>query len=157
MAEQQIGYVEWEAWGLELVMERGTLRKLLFVDKGRAAKAPEPEMAVARLQLLAYLRGSAKGFTLELEPKGTRFQQDVWKALREIPYGETLSYKQLAESIGRPMACRAVGQAAHRNPLPILIPCHRLVGADGSLTGYAGGIELKRRLLDLERQNQEQK
>ncbi len=156
MAEQEVGYVDWEDWGLELVMTRGKLRKLLFVDKGKTAEVPEPKLAAARLELLAYLSGSCKCFTLELDPEGTKFQQEVWQALLEIPYGETRSYKQLAEMIGRPRACRAVGQAANKNPLPIVIPCHRLVGSNGSLTGYAGGIGLKRRLLELERQNPEQ-
>jgi len=155
MTEQQVGYVDWEDWGLELVMERGKLRKLLFVEKGKAAEALEPEMAKACQQLLAYLNGNGKAFKLELEPIGTKFQLEVWNALMEIPYGETRSYKQLAERIGRPRACRAVGQAANKNPLPIVIPCHRLVGSNGSLTGYAGGIEIKRRLLELERRHLE--
>ena len=156
MEVQKVGYLVWENWGLKLIMTRGRLSRLLFVPKGKAAGATEPELAEARLQLLAYLKGSRKGFTLELDPAGTEFQKEVWNALREIPYGETRSYKQIAERTGRPKACRAVGQAANKNPLPIVIPCHRLVGANGSLTGYAGGLEMKRYLLELERRTLEQ-
>lgn len=100
-------------------------------------------------QLREYLRGERKMFDLPLAPEGTVFQKAVWSALQEIPYGQTRSYGEIAARIGRPKACRAVGMANHCNPIPIFIPCHRVVGADGSLTGYAGGLE--RTLLDLER------
>ena len=85
-----------------------------------------------------------------MKPAGTPFQLGVWAALREIPYGQTRSYKNIACAVGRPLACRAVGMANNRNPLPIVIPCHRVVGASGALTGYAGGLEIKRLLLMLE-------
>lgn len=101
-------------------------------------------------ELAEYFAGKRKAFDLPLSPGGTAFQKRVWDALRTIPYGETRSYRQIAEQIGSPDACRAVGAANNRNPIAILIPCHRVVGADGSLVGYAAGIELKKRLLDLE-------
>ena len=88
---------------------------------------------------------------MEVESTGTEFQQLVWSGLRDIPYGETWSYLELATHIGRPSAVRAVGLANGRNPVPIIVACHRVIGADGSLTGYAGGVERKRALLDLER------
>lgn len=156
MEEQTIGYLDWENWGLKMTISRGRLCQLLFVAKGKAAGALQPELAESRQQLLDYLKGSRRGFTLELDPAGTEFQKKVWNALLEIPYGETRSYKQIAERIGRPKAFRAVGQAANKNPIPIVIPCHRLVGTNGSLTGYAGGLELKRYLLELERRTLEQ-
>lgn len=101
-------------------------------------------------QLDEYFAGTRTAFDFPCAPQGTPFQQKVWAALREIPYGETRSYKQIAEAIGKPKACRAVGMANNRNPIIIVIPCHRVIGADGSLTGYGGGLEMKRALLDLE-------
>lgn len=157
MTEQEICFVEWKGWRLKLIMEGGRLRQIMFVTTSGATKALKPEMAAACEQLREYLGGSRKGFTLELDIVGTNFQKQVWNALLEIPYGETRSYKQIAERIGRPRAYRAVGQAAHRNPLPIVIPCHRLVGSNGSLTGFAGGLELKQSLLRLEQTNPGQK
>ena len=91
-----------------------------------------------------------RSFDLPLDPRGTSFQRRVWAALTAIPWGETRTYAQIAAAVGSPRAVRAVGQANHRNPIPILIPCHRVVGADGTLTGYGGGLELKRKLLELE-------
>ena len=102
-------------------------------------------------QLEAYFRGERQTFDLPLNLRGTPFQQEVWAALRKIPYGTTLSYGKLAATLGRPVAARAVGSANNRNPLPIFIPCHRVIGADGNLVGYLGGLDWKRRLLALER------
>ncbi len=110
-----------------------------------------PLLAEGRRQLMEYLAGARSAFDLPLRLQGTDFQRQVWEALRSIPYGETRSYGQLAVALGRPRACRAVGMANHNNPIPILVPCHRVVGANGSLTGYAGGLDLKQRLLELER------
>ncbi len=104
-------------------------------------------------QLEEYFCGKRKHFELPLHPKGSPFQQSVWAALKDIPYGSTKSYKQVAELIGNPNACRAVGMANNKNPLLILIPCHRVVGADGSLVGYAASLNIKKRLLDLEQSN----
>lgn len=101
-------------------------------------------------QLEEYFMGNRKEFDLPLELKGTLFQQNVWNALLTIPYGETRSYKDIAIQIRNEKACRAVGMANHKNPIGIIIPCHRVVGAGGSLTGYAGGLEKKQYLLELE-------
>lgn len=102
-------------------------------------------------QLSAYFAGELTEFDLPLAPRGTTFQLRVWNALLEIPYGQTASYGELATAIGRPGASRAVGAANGRNPIAVIVPCHRVIGADGSLTGYAGGVERKRALLELER------
>lgn len=114
------------------------------------AQDASPLLDAAEAQLREYFAGARRTFDLPLAPHGTAFQQRVWAALRAIPYGETRTYGELAAAIGSPNASRAVGMANHRNPLPILIPCHRVIGADGSLAGYAGGLETKRRLLALE-------
>jgi methylated-DNA-[protein]-cysteine S-methyltransferase len=106
--------------------------------------------APAREQLLAYFDGERRGFELALAPRGTPFQLRVWSALQQIPFGETRSYGQLAAHLGQPSASRAVGRANATNPLCVIIPCHRVIGADGSLTGFAFGEEIKRRLLDHE-------
>lgn len=110
-----------------------------------------PLLREAARQLESYFRGELKEFSLPLEPIGTDFMKRVWTALCEIPYGRTASYGEIAERIGKPGAARAVGLANNRNPIPIIIPCHRVIGADGSLTGYGGGLDLKKRLLDLEK------
>lgn len=101
-------------------------------------------------QLEEYFTGQRRTFDLPLAPRGTEFQQRVWRALREIPYGNTISYGELARRIGKPSAPRAVGLANGANPLPIIVPCHRVIGTDGSLTGFGGGLPIKRRLLALE-------
>jgi methylated-DNA-[protein]-cysteine S-methyltransferase len=101
-------------------------------------------------QIREYLDGIRKDFALPLNPKGTEFQNRVWMKLKSIPYGETRSYLEIARACGNPNACRAVGMANHRNPIMIVIPCHRVIGVDGSLTGYGGGLALKEWLLHLE-------
>jgi methylated-DNA-[protein]-cysteine S-methyltransferase len=106
-------------------------------------------------QLDAYFAGTLTTFDLLLDLQGTEFQRRVWRALQEIPYGETWSYGELAEHIGQPGAARAVGLANGRNPIGIVVPCHRVIGASGSLTGYGGGLERKRLLLQLERDHAE--
>lgn len=102
-------------------------------------------------QLGAYFAGRLTGFDVETDPAGTEFQRRVWAAVQTIPYGETRSYGEIAEQLGSPAACRAVGTAAGRNPIPVIVPCHRVVGSTGALTGYSGGIDCKRSLLALER------
>ncbi|MCW5943427.1 MAG: methylated-DNA--[protein]-cysteine S-methyltransferase [Fimbriimonadaceae bacterium] len=104
----------------------------------------------AERQLTEYFSGERRSFDLEVAPQGTPFQRRVWAKLREIPYGETRTYGELAASLGNPDACRAVGAANGANPIPILIPCHRVIGRDGSMTGFGGGVDVKRRLLALE-------
>ena len=103
-----------------------------------------------RRQLGEYFEGARRAFDLPLAPRGTTFQQQVWQSLCDIPYGETISYATLALRIGKPSAVRAVGAANGRNPLPIVVPCHRVIGADGSLTGFGGGLPTKQFLLQLE-------
>ncbi|MGF1425366.1 methylated-DNA--[protein]-cysteine S-methyltransferase [Kitasatospora sp. LaBMicrA B282] len=110
----------------------------------------EPAFRAAADQLAAYFAGELRTFDLELALHGTPFQQRVWQQLRTIPYGETRSYGELAAALGLPNAARAVGLANGRNPIGVIVPCHRVVGADGSLTGYGGGLPRKRRLLALE-------
>ena len=112
-----------------------------------------PLLTESERQLTEYFTGQRKAFDLPLAPVGTPFQRSVWQALREIPYGETRTYKEIAEAIGRPKAFRAVGQANHVNPIMIIQPCHRVVGADGSLTGFAYGTDMKQFLLDLEKEH----
>lgn len=120
---------------------------------------PPPESPAQRKTLLIgqaiseleeYFAGGRQSFTLPLSPQGTPFQKSVWDALLTIPYGQTRTYGQIAAQIGKPKACRAVGLANHNNPISILIPCHRVIGANGSLTGYGGGLPAKKKLLELE-------
>jgi methylated-DNA-[protein]-cysteine S-methyltransferase len=143
------------------VDEAGQLVRLLFpnelaawADEATARRyAPVPaaeRCAHVITQLDEYFRGVRRDFDLPLNPDGTPFQQQVWAALQTIPYGVTLSYKALAERIGNPAAVRAVGRANGTNRIPIIIPCHRVIGADGSLTGFGGGLPLKQKLLQLE-------
>jgi len=106
-----------------------------------------PILAETERQLSEYFAGKRTQFELPLEPRGTEFQQKVWRALRTIPFGKTKSYIDIAEAIGSPRACRAVGAANGKNPISIVIPCHRVVGANGSLTGFGGGLETKAKLL----------
>lgn len=127
-------------------------------EKGKNRIAPEKEwredrsyLGEAIRQLDLYFQGRLKQFTVKLAPRGTPFQLDVLRALQEVPYGETISYGGLAQRIGRPNASRAVGAANARNPLPIVIPCHRVIGSNGRLVGFGGGLDIKRKLLDLER------
>lgn len=114
---------------------------------------PQPARAIAAALsawLDRYFSGARPAIDLPLAPRGTSFQREVWRALQRIPYGETASYGEIAARVGRPSAMRAVGAANGRNPIAILIPCHRVIGADGTLTGYAGGLDRKRALLALE-------
>jgi methylated-DNA-[protein]-cysteine S-methyltransferase len=110
----------------------------------------DPTLQLAQRELLGYFHTGQQQFTVTLAPQGTLFQQRVWETLREVPYGATVSYKTLAERLGQPSAVRAVAAAVGRNPLSIVIPCHRVIGSNGSLTGYAGGLHRKRALLALE-------
>ena len=110
-----------------------------------------PLLKEAARQLECYLAGELKEFSLPLAPEGTDFMKKTWSCLCEIPYGKTATYKEIAAKVGNPFAARAVGLANNRNPIPIFIPCHRVIGSDGSLTGYRGGLELKKLLLDLEK------
>jgi methylated-DNA-[protein]-cysteine S-methyltransferase len=119
-------------------------------DGPDGARSADPLLAEAEAQLQAYFAGERRRFELPLSPRGTDFQRRVWSAVGAIPYGETASYSALAAAVGSPSAWRAVGAANGRNPLPVVVPCHRVLGAAGALTGYGGGLERKRALLDLE-------
>ena len=146
---QYLFHLESPIGPLTLTEEDGALIRLDFGKKGQAG--PETTLlAEAKKQLEQYFSGTLRSFTLPLRPEGTPFQQKVWAALLQIPWGETRTYGQVAAMIGQPKACRAVGMANNRNPLPIFIPCHRVIGANGQLTGYAGGLSAKEHLLSLE-------
>jgi len=139
---------------LTLVEEDGALAEVRFgkrCDDGEISDTPLLQQAARELG--EYFSGQRKAFTVPLAPKGTPFQQKCWQALLQIPYGQTRTYGQQAAMIGNPKACRAVGMGNNRNPLPIFIPCHRVVGANGALTGYAGGLNIKEKLLQIERMN----
>lgn len=118
-----------------------------------SGRCETPLIRQAARELEEYFRGERQSFDLPLAQAGTPFQQKVWMALREIPYGETATYGQIAARVGSPRGARAVGMACNRNSVLILIPCHRVIGADGSLTGFAGGLDRKEKLLGLERQS----
>jgi len=142
--------------------------RIYVADNGRAiagvflpgnavpAGIPQNETDVIKravVQITEYLSGRRREFDVKVEPEGTDFQKRVWAALRTIPYGHTCSYSHIAHIAGNPKACRAVGMANNRNPVSIIIPCHRVIGKSGALVGYGGGLELKKYLLDMEAAN----
>ena len=138
---------------LRLVATDAALVAILFPGErgappGRAESvARHPVLDLATRELGAYFAGKSRAFTTPMAARGTEFQRLVWKALTEIPYGETATYSGIARAIARPLACRAVGMANNKNPLSVMVPCHRVIGADGSMTGYGGGLPRKRWLL----------
>jgi methylated-DNA-[protein]-cysteine S-methyltransferase len=143
---------------LLLIARDGALLGVHF-DGGRYAPAigadwrhapGDAPLAAARGELAEYFAGTRRAFDLPLAPAGTPFQRAVWQAIAAVPYGATITYRELAQRVGRPAAVRAAGAATGRNPWSIVVPCHRIVGADGTLTGYAGGLDRKRALLALE-------
>lgn len=143
--------------GALLLAGDGTALTRVHFQSGRHPLKPAPEwrrdagaFSDAVRELEEYFAGERRAFTVPLAPRGTPFQLSVWQALRAIPYGETLSYGELACRLGSPAGARAVGLANGANPLPIIVPCHRVIGADGSLTGFGGGLLIKRALLALE-------
>lgn len=159
----KISYLDSPIGVLTLVASDVGLTRVMFEgdtleDHGLPADLPEddsdPTLAAAAAQLGEYFAGDRQEFEIDLDPQGTEFQRDAWYALAKVPYGETRSYGQQAEFIGRPGAFRAVGAANGRNPIPIILPCHRIVGANGDLTGFAGGLDTKRRLLNHEQAQQ---
>lgn len=141
---------------LTLQVASGTLEAIYFGESPEQTPSssitPQDQALTDEVQrqLEAYFAGKRTQFELPLAPKGTPFQCAAWEALIAIPYGETRSYKEQAQAIGRPKAVRAVGSANNRNPIPVIIPCHRVVGTDGKLVGYAGGLGIKKHLLELE-------
>ena len=136
---------------LALQSDGQALTALRFGSTGdEAPQASCPVLEQAAQELREYFSGGRKVFTIPLSPTGTDFQRSVWSALLDVPYGATTTYGAIAAALGNPRACRAVGLANNRNPIPIFVPCHRVVGSDGRLTGYAGGLDVKRFLLELE-------
>ncbi|NKB55407.1 MAG: methylated-DNA--[protein]-cysteine S-methyltransferase [Alphaproteobacteria bacterium] len=140
-----------------LIAGAGEVVMLINFPTGSQAQQPRPDwvrddamFAEAKVQLTEYFAGARTDFTMPIEMDGTDFQKEVWTALRAVPFGETVGYGELAERIGRPKASRAVGAANHANPLPIVVPCHRVIGSDRSLTGFGGGLETKQTLLEFE-------
>jgi len=141
------------------IEENGTaITKLNFINKEVQEEIiEEHETALLKeaiKQLNEYFDGKRKSFDLPLEPKGTEFQNKVWSALKEIPFGETRSYGEIAKVIGNEKAARAIGMANNKNPIAIIVPCHRVIGANGKLVGYAGGLDIKERLLKLEKNHE---
>jgi len=130
--------------------EGGALTDLSFKPVPEAEELETPLLKRAAVQLAEYFSGNRRRFDLPLDARGTAFQKLVWRALEDIPYGATRSYGDIARAVGKPAACRAVGQANNKNPIAIIIPCHRVIGADGGLTGYGGGLGVKQFLLELE-------
>lgn len=135
---------------LTLTASADALTEIRFGDRRLGGDFPSSLLVQAERELGEYFAGERKAFSVPLAPEGSDFQKRVWAALRTIPYGKTVSYGWVAAKIGRPGGAVAVGQANSRNPIPIMIPCHRVVGADGRLVGYAGGLPVKEALLELE-------
>ncbi len=133
------------------------ISRLFLTDEDIASTpTPAPEFTPAVEQLMEYFSGQRKEFHLKLNPQGTEFQKKVWQALLNIPYGKTTSYMELSKTLGDPLAIRAVAAANGKNPLWIIIPCHRVIGSNGNLTGYAGGLWRKKWLLEHEQQEKQQ-
>ena len=140
---------------IKISEKEGKIIGLVFSDSKKENEIEKETDYIRKtyLQLEEYLSGKIKNFDIEIEMIGTEFQKKVWKELLNIPYGETRSYKDIAIAIGNEKACRAVGNANNKNPIAIIVPCHRVVGSNGSMTGYAGGIDIKEKLLKIEKCN----
>ena len=148
-------YYKYDRVNLGFIEENGAITGIFFsggIDEGQLPRAETPLIKRASEQLAEYFRGERKHFDFPISPSGSVFQKKVWDAVSAIPYGETRSYKDIAIQAGNPLAARAVGLANNRNPIVIVIPCHRVVGHDGSLTGYGGGLDIKEYLLNIEKQ-----
>jgi methylated-DNA-[protein]-cysteine S-methyltransferase len=150
-------YLETPIGTLLIAGDAEAVRRIDFPKNGKASTADEGwtesakgPVGVAAKQLKEYFAGKRADFDLPLAPEGTEFQRTVWRSLQDIPYGETISYGELAKRVGNPKASRAVGAANGQNPIPIVIPCHRVIGANGKLTGFGGGLPTKEKLLALE-------
>lgn len=135
---------------IEIVEEDGYIVRLDFSIDEKIDTEETSLIKETYKQIEEYLLGNRKKFIVPIKLKGTEFQKKVWNALLEIPYGETMSYKKIAEKIGNPKACRAVGMANHNNPIAIIVPCHRVIGSNRKLVGYAGGLDIKQKLLEIE-------
>ncbi len=135
---------------IEITQTNDIITELHFTDKEETINNPS---SILMSQINEYFKGARRKFDVSHKLTGTEFQKKVYAAINDIPYGSTSTYKKIAEMIGRPKAARAVGMACNKNPLLLLIPCHRVVSSTGSLTGYQGGLEIKRKLLKLEKEN----
>ena len=147
-------FYETTAGNFGIAEKDGSITHLFFEEDPLPQVIPvheTPLLREASRQLRHYLAGELTHFELPLNPKGTPFFQKAWENLRAIPFGETATYKEIAARVGSPRAARAIGLANNRNPIPIFIPCHRVIGSNGALTGYRGGIDLKRHLIEMER------
>ncbi len=155
MAHNYTTYLQTPIGQLKITANDKAVTSVHFVKKGEKVKSEKPNTVThqCKKQLKEYFAGRRKKFELPLELEGTEFQKKVWKALMKIPYGETVSYGEIAKKIKNKKAVRAVGRANNKNKIAIVIPCHRVIGADGSLTGYAGGLEIKQWLLTHENAN----
>ena len=139
---------------IEIEEKEGNIVRIGFTEEANPAdekNVTSPILREAIQQLQEYFAGQRKEFDLPIKMQGTEFQKKVWQALQEIPYGEVSSYGKLAEKIGNAKACRAVGMANHRNPIAIVVPCHRVIGSNGKVVGYAGGLDKKEWLLEMEK------
>ncbi|MCW8332148.1 methylated-DNA--[protein]-cysteine S-methyltransferase [Photobacterium sp. SDRW27] len=139
---------------LNIVADESAVMAIEFDADPTASEAPNVVSNQCCQQLEAYFNGESKNFDVPLRMEGTEFQRQVWQALNHVPYGETCSYADIANRIGNPKAVRAVGAANGKNPIPIIVPCHRVIGSSGKLTGYAGGLDLKVWLLEHEKQGE---
>lgn len=147
---EQFAYYDTSLGLIKIGCQSDTITCVQLVSKPESASCPCALSDQTAQALIEYLNGTRTSFKLPLFPSGTAFQRSVWQHLQSIPYGETRTYGQIAQALGKPTAARAVGQACNRNPIWILIPCHRVVGAGQKLTGYAGGLGIKQKLLALE-------
>lgn len=147
-------YVSASGKTLKIISDTNSVKEIDFVTAAGRPSSVQPEILVkAARQLEEYLTGKRESFALELDPDGTDFQKKVWGLLQSIPFGKTQTYAWMADRLGDPKVIRAAASANGKNPIAIVIPCHRVIGSDGSLTGYAGGLHNKRFLLELEKAN----
>ncbi len=147
-----VKYTNTKIGNIAMIQENSSITEIQINKKieKQIIQKDTPLLRKTEKQILEYLEGKRKIFDVPLNPKGTKFMKKVWTSLQEIPYGETRTYGQIAQRIGNPKAARAVGMANHRNPIPIVIPCHRVIGRNGNLVGYALGMQKKEFLLTLE-------
>lgn len=141
---------------ISIIEENQKIIAIQMKEEKEAVLKETPLLKETEKQLIEYLEGNRKSFQVPLNPKGTEFMKKVWTALQKIPYGETRTYEEIAKKIGSPKAARAVGMANHVNPIPIIIPCHRVIGKNGKLVGYALGMKKKEFLLELEKRGRDQ-
>lgn len=146
----KITYMSFENISLEIITENDKLKGINFVETCKETTKDDSFQKEIKKELMEYFEGKRKVFEIPLEVEGTEFQKKVWTEMAKIPFGERMSYGELAEKSGCPKGARAVGLACNKNKIPIIIPCHRVVGKNGNLTGFAGGLDIKAQLLKLE-------